>query len=81
MHIKTPEEDGIVFPSTESTEVVVPINNIKQEIVDDGVNDDEDEEEGEDDDDGESDDDISEDSDESNLLESMLQPEVIIGSQ
>lgn len=72
MHIKTPEEDGIIFPPIENSEIV-PVN-IKQEILE---NNDEDEEDDEDYDD-ETDD---EDSDEANLMGSLLQPEVIIGSQ
>lgn len=73
MHIKTPEEDGIIFPAIENSEIV-PVN-IKQEITE---NKDEDEEEDDDDYDDETDD---EDSDETNFMGNLLQPEVIIGSQ
>lgn len=65
LHIKTPEEDGIVFPSVEAP--------IKQEIIDV-------DEEPEDDDDFDDETD-DENSNESNLMGSLLQPEVIIGTQ
>lgn len=73
LHIKTPEEDGIIFPTIENSEIV-PVN-IKQETIENNDEEEDDEEDYED----ESED---EDSDEtSNLMGNLLQPEVIIGSQ